>query len=84
MNRSFVRHLRLSLFAACVAPFIALADDPPVDTDGDGLSDSWELAHGMNPNKAAVEDDGYKYEYTVWEDAEDGNALVGTRTRDGR
>jgi hypothetical protein len=28
-----------------------------MDSDGDGLADSWELAHGLNPN-AGVGDNG--------------------------
>ena len=26
---------------------------PPVDSDGDGMPDSWELAHSLNPKNAA-------------------------------
>ncbi len=25
----------------------------PIDTDGDGMSDSWEASHGLNPNNSA-------------------------------
>lgn len=31
-----------------------------VDTDTDGLPDSWELAFGLNPNISNVQEDGYK------------------------
>ncbi|OGV73692.1 MAG: hypothetical protein A3K19_22540 [Lentisphaerae bacterium RIFOXYB12_FULL_65_16] len=43
------------------------------DTDNDGLIDGWEVAHGMDPLKPAVQGDGYMYEFTVQEDAEDGD-----------
>ena len=29
------------------------AADPPVDTDGDGIPDDWELAHQLDPNNSA-------------------------------
>lgn len=37
----------------------------PADSDGDGIPDSWESAHGLNPDDvndgATVADDGYTY-----------------------
>ena len=40
-------------------PLVAADDvNPPVDTDGDGLTDAVELAIGTNPNDADSDDDG--------------------------
>lgn len=34
-------------------PFITTGPAKPVDTDNDGIPDTWETAHGLNPNLAA-------------------------------
>ncbi|OGV70309.1 MAG: hypothetical protein A3K19_09315 [Lentisphaerae bacterium RIFOXYB12_FULL_65_16] len=48
--------------------------DPLVaDTDGDGAPDGTEVSSGMDPSVAAIQGDGYLYEVTVHEDAEDGD-----------
>jgi hypothetical protein len=43
------------------------------DTDGDTLPDGWEIAHGMDPTSAALQGNGFLYDCTVLEDAEDGD-----------
>lgn len=44
---------------------VYVKENAPVDTDGDGMSDAWEAANGLNPKSSA---DGVKYnlskEYT--------------------
>ena len=41
-------------------------DEPDVlDTDGDGLSDDWELAHGTDPDKADTDGDGLSDKFEV-------------------
>ena len=43
----------------------SIASEAPIDSDGDGIPDSWEIEKGLNPNNAS---DGKKYslsnEYT--------------------
>jgi len=45
-------------------PGVVASGTPPLDTDNDGMPDSWELSKGLNPNSAAdangdVNGDGY-------------------------
>ncbi len=42
------------------------------DTDSDGIDDDIEIANNMNPNSAAVLNNGYLLEQRIIEDAEDG------------
>jgi hypothetical protein len=46
--------------------------DGDEDNDSDGISNLLEQNNGMDPTTAATQGDGYKYEETVLEDAEDG------------
>jgi hypothetical protein len=45
------------------------------DTDGDTVQDGAEIAYGMDPFTPALDGNGYRYEETVFEDAEDGDTL---------
>ena len=42
--------------AAAATPGRANAAASPLDTDGDGLPNVWELTHGLHPNRASGED----------------------------
>ena len=48
------------------------ADPLDEDTDDDSLLDGWEVAHGMDPTTAALQGNGFLFECTVLDDAEDG------------
>lgn len=39
-----------------------LSEDTPLDTDGDGIPDSWEIANKLNPNDPS---DGVKYQLST-------------------
>ena len=54
---------------------LAIGTDPTnADTDGDTVMDGTELSSGMDPLTAAVYGPGYRYEFRMIEDAEDGDA----------
>ena len=59
-RKSLVLLIGLALvFVGSVAPSTAL--DPPdtsIDSDDDGLSDSWEAVVGTNPTDSDSDDDG--------------------------
>lgn len=54
MNSIFIRMIGLIIVSILsVLPVYA-----SIDTDGDGLTDSWEIKHGLNPSEADSDNDG--------------------------
>ena len=52
-----------------------LTDPTDPDTDADTVPDGVEVLSGMDPLTPALEGDGFRYEYLLLEDAEDGDLL---------
>ena len=51
---------------------------PPVDTDGDGMPDEWELQRGLNPNDASDGNNFNTNGYTNLENYLNGDQIVAT------
>ena len=54
--------------ASAVAGVSHMGEDDPVDTDGDGLSDEYEIEYGLNPSSTDTDEDGLDDEYEMSHD----------------